>query len=80
MSDELINMMHQPAIERVRDGGTGGDGMLGMFQACIADAEVEERDTAQILVTYVDEDDEFVPGTYVPELWLVVRKVPDAEN
>lgn len=73
----MKELIHQPAIQRVLDGGTGGDGMLALFEACIADAEIEGRDTAQILVTYLDEGDEFVPGTYVPELWLVVRKVPE---
>ena len=71
------NLLHKPALPRIVEGGCGGDGLLALFQALVLDAEMEERDTAQMVVGYFEEGDEFVEGTYVPELWLVARKVTD---
>ena len=70
-------MIHKPSVERVKTSIDAG-GFLYIFQAMIEEAEEEGRDIAQVCMPYVEEGDEFVEGTFVPELWLVVRKVlPD---
>ena len=70
-------MIHKPSVERVQTS-VDPEGFLSIFQAMVEEAEEESRDIAQVCMPYVDEDDEFVVGTFVPELWLVVRKVlPD---
>ena len=70
-------MIHEPSVERVKTSVDAG-GFLHIFQAMVEEAEEENRDIAQVCMPYVEEDDEFVEGTWVPELWLVVRKVlPD---
>ena len=70
-------MIHKPSVERVKTSIDSG-GFLSIFQAMIEEAEEESRDIAQVCMPYIEDDDEFVEGTFVPELWLVVRKVlPD---
>ena len=67
-------MIHKPSVERVKTPASGL-GFFCIFQAMVEEAEEEGRDIAQVCMPYVEEDDEFVEGTWVPELWLVVRKV-----
>jgi len=73
-------MIHEPSVERVKTL-VSGEGFLSIFQAMVAEAEEEGRDIAQVCMPYIEDDDEFVEGTWVPELWLVVRKVlPDDKS
>jgi hypothetical protein len=67
-------MIHEPSVERVKKS-VDSSGFLNIFQAMVEEAEEEERDIAQVCMPYVEDGDEFVEGTWVPELWLVVRKV-----
>ena len=70
-------MIHEPSVERVKTS-VSGEGFLSIFQAMVVEAEEEGRDIAQVCMPYVEDGDEFVEGSWVPELWLVVRKVlPD---
>ena len=32
---------------------------------------------SHVAISYIEEDDDFVPGTYVPEIHLVLRQVSD---
>jgi len=70
-------MIHEPSVERVKTSIDAG-GFIHIFQAMVEEAKEEGRDIAQVCMPYIEDDDEFVAGTWVPELWLVVRKVlPD---
>jgi len=69
-----MSEIHQPAIERVK-APLAKEGHLMIFQALIDEAEEEGRDIGQVCMPYIDDGDEFVEGAWVPELWLVVRKV-----
>ena len=66
--------LHAPAIERI-NAPVDGKGKQMLFEAMIDEAEEEGRDVGQVCMPYIDSDDEFVEDTWVPELWLVVRKV-----
>jgi len=71
--------LHQPSEERVA-GAPGGDHLLGIFKQLVAEAEEMACPCLDLLVTYIEESDEFVDGTYVPELHLIVRKVDDSAD
>lgn len=74
-----MSKLHQPSIDRVMvpDDGTGS---MTIFNALIEETEEFGNEVGQICVPYIEEGDEFVEGTWVPELWLVVRKVlPEGE-
>lgn len=68
-------MIHEPAKQRVVEGGTTGPGLLALFEQMIEEAKHDDLDSVQLMVSYFDDGDEFVEGTFVPELHLVVRKV-----
>jgi hypothetical protein len=71
-------MIHREAIERVTAGGTDGRGLLRVFEDLAKEAEDEGNETAECCVTFFEEGDDFKVGTWVPELWVIVRKVlPD---
>jgi hypothetical protein len=73
-------MIHKPSVERVKTS-VDPEGFLGIFQSMIEEAEEEGRDINQVCMSYIEDGDEFVEGTFVPELWLVVRKVlPDEQS
>jgi len=66
--------LHEPAIERIK-AHIDGDANVALFEAMIDEAEEEGRTVTQVCMPYIDGGDEFVVNTWVPELWLVVRKV-----
>ena len=73
-------MIHKPALSRIHEQ-PGGDTIRGIFEAMIAEAEEEGRTVGQVCMPFIDEDDEFTVGEWVPEFWFVVRKVlPDDSN
>jgi len=73
-------MIHKPSVERVKTS-VDSEGFLSIFQSMIEEAEEEGRDINQVCMPYVEDGDEFVEGSFVPELWLVVRKVlPDEKS
>ena len=74
-----MSNLHEPSRERIAvpDDGTG---TLSIFDALIEETEEFGNEVGQICIPYIEEGDEFVEGTWVPELWLVVRKVlPEGE-
>jgi hypothetical protein len=52
-----------------------GSGTMSIYNALIEETEEIGNEVGQICVPFIEEGDEFVEGTWVPELWLVVRKV-----
>jgi hypothetical protein len=69
-----MSKLHKPAIERILKP-IEPEGHKMIFEAMIDEAEELGRDINNVCMPYIDEGDEFVEGTWVPELWLVVRKV-----
>ena len=72
-----MSNLHKESIERVRAGKIGGDGMVKLFETLAADAELNGAPVMTLMVPYIDDGDEFVTGTFVPELHLIVRKVDE---
>ncbi len=73
-------MIHEPSVERVKTS-VDPNGFLGIFQGMAEEAKEEGRDINQVCMSYIEDGDQFVEGTWVPELWLVVRKVlPDDQS
>ena len=74
-----MSKLHAPAIERIKSP-VNGEGKLMLFEALIAEAEEFDNEVGQVCVPYVEAGDEFVEGSWVPEIWLVVRKVLSEET
>lgn len=75
----MIEKIHKPALERL-EKEPDAEGMKRIFSAMIAEAEELDNEVQQTCMPYIDEGDEFVEGTWVPEMWWVVRKVlPDGQ-
>lgn len=75
-----MSKVHKPSIERIKTP-VNGDGLLALYDALVEEAEEFDNEVQQVCMPFVEEGDKFEPGTYVPELWLVVRKVlPDEEE
>jgi hypothetical protein len=68
-------LLHEPSIERVKAGTVKGVGLVHLFTDLIEDAEEAGEAAMDMVVTYIDPADEFVVGTWVPELHLIVRRV-----
>ena len=69
-----MSKLHAPSIARIMDP-VDGDGKLTIFNAMIDEAEEFNNEVGQVCMPYIEDGDEFVEGTWVPELWFVVRKV-----
>jgi len=75
----MIEKIHKPALERI-EKEPDAEGMKRIFSEMISEAEEFGNEVQNVCMPFIDEGDEFVPGTYVPEMWWVVRKVlPDGE-
>mgnify|MGYP001255335663 CR=1 FL=1 len=70
-------MLHKEAIERLKTLDIPGKGWLDMFQYLIADAVDSQQDSLDMCIGFLKEGDEFVVGTYVPEIHLIVRRIND---
>lgn len=68
--------LHAASLPRIA-AQPDGAGIKMILDALIEDAEELGNEVGQVCVPFIEEDDEFVPGTWVPEFWLVVRKVLD---
>jgi len=67
-------MIHEPAIDRVK-AEVDPEGFHQLFLALCEEAEAEGNDVGQCCVPFIEEGDDFKVGTWVPEIWFVVRKV-----
>ncbi len=72
-----MTKLHTPSLKRIVDRP---DANLTIFNALVADAEDFDNEVGQVCIPLIEEGDEFVEGTWVPELWLVVRKVLPLEK
>jgi hypothetical protein len=77
MSNEEYDFskLHKESLDRLQNVEYNRDTLLRLFGMLLKDAEYTNQDTLQLMMGMIDEGDEFVPGTYVPEVWLVIRRV-----
>ena len=68
-------MLHKPSVQRIADGRVLGSGLVKLFEQLVEEAIDYGEDVMDLAVYYIDEGDNFIPGTYVPELHLTVRRV-----
>jgi len=68
-------MIHHP--ERIKAGGTNGEGLLRLFTQMAEQAEAAGLEAGQLVVSFIDEKDDFKEGDWVCELWLCIQKVSD---
>jgi hypothetical protein len=49
--------------------------MVALFETLAKEANELNQDNMVLAVQYIESGDEILPGTYIPELILVVRRV-----
>lgn len=77
MSESKI---HKAAIARIEEQ-PDANGLLSVFQALIEESEELGKQTGMVCMPFIEDNDEFTPGEWVPEFWFVVRKVlPDEKT
>lgn len=64
-----MSKLHGASLARIEDK----DRVI--FDALVEESEEFGNEVGQVCIPLIEEGDEFVEGTWVPELWLVVRKV-----
>jgi hypothetical protein len=72
-----FSKLHKESLDRLQNVEYNKDTMLRLFALLLKDAEYTGQDTLQLMMGLIGSEDVFVPGTYVPEVWLVLRKVND---
>ena len=78
--------MHKPSEDRITgvniEGNKGPveEQLLYWFRDMAKAASEMDLPAMDTTVLFLEDDDEFVPGTYVPELRLIVRRVEDDED
>jgi len=70
-------MLHKEAVDRINDLNVPGEGWLDLFQQIVVDAIDNNQDGLDVCIGFIEKDDVFVTGTYVPEIHLIVRRVDD---
>jgi len=75
-----MSLLHKPSVARIEASKADGPKLLQLFESLAADAITSEESALDLAVYYLDPDDEFTVGEFVPELHLVVRKVEPDES
>lgn len=70
----MTDPIHAPALDRIK-AQPDANGLLSVYYGLIQEAEEEGRTFGQAMMPFIDADDEFVEGTWVPEFCFIVRKV-----
>ncbi len=73
-----MSLLLDPCVARVAAGKASGEHMVELFEVLAAQAEGVGSTTSEVVVHYLEPDDDFKIGKYVPELRLIVRRIePD---
>jgi hypothetical protein len=76
--EAMMGLLHEPCTKRIAAGKASGEHLVKLFETLAAEAEATDEAAIDLVVNYLEADDEFVVGQYVPELHLVVRRIdPD---
>ena len=70
-----FDKIHKEALDRLKKVEYNNTSLLNLFGMLLEDAEHSKQDTIQLMLGLIEEGDTFIPRTYVPEVWLVLRKV-----
>lgn len=73
-------MLHEPSIARLKETSIPGANVLGLFQELAQDASELDQESLDMIVGFMDEEDKFAPGTYVPEIHFIVRRVSEDDR
>ena len=72
-----MTRVHAPALERISKGSYSGPDVARLFEEMAEEADKTETEGYHVVISFLEEGDEFVEGTYVPELHLTLRKIED---
>lgn len=70
-------MIHKESVPRLQELSISGQDFLDVFHGLIADAEAAGQNGAGVTFEFIEAGDDFVVGSYVPQIILVVNKVLD---
>lgn len=69
--------LHEPAKKRIAEGTISGENVVELLEDMAREAGEAGLEGHHVAVCYIEESDEFVPGTYVPEIHLVLRLIDE---
>ena len=73
--------LHAPAVQRMKDGTEyDAETLQLIFEQLLENAKQNQPESASFTALFVDAEDEFVTGTYIPEIWFVIRKVVEDDD
>jgi FPC/CPF motif-containing protein YcgG len=78
-----MSEMHEPAMQRILESPDYDAVTISeIFEDMLEKAQENNPEVAQYIAMFIQPEDEFVVGTYVPEIWFILRKVveDDAEH
>lgn len=76
-----MSEFHKPSVKRIEEGMTyDPDTIMLIFEELLDQTKHNDPETNHFTAMFIDEDDDFVVGTYVPEIWFVLRKVVDDDE
>ena len=73
-------MLHEPSVDRVKETSIPGANVLGLFQELAQDAHDLDQESLDMVVGFMEDGDEFIPGTYVPEIHFIVRRIGEDDR
>ncbi len=74
-----MSLILDPCAARIAAGKASGKHMVELFEVLASQAEEVGSTTSEVVVHYLEPDDDFKIGKFVPELRLIVRRIePDS--
>lgn len=75
-----MSLIHKEAEKRLLESTFHGPGFVRLITEMAQSAMEDGQDSYHIAISFIEEDDTFIPGTYVPEVHLVLRKITDDDT
>ena len=70
-----MSLLLDPCASRIAAGKASGEHLVELFEVLAAQAEEVGSTTNELCVHYLEPNDDFKIGKYMPELHLVVRRI-----
>lgn len=77
MTQSDSNVLHEPSAIRIAYSEITGGRIAELLKSMAREAHEAGLEGNHVVISYIEEGDEFVPGTYVPEIHLILRQVAD---
>jgi hypothetical protein len=73
-------MLHEPSKKRIYDSLINGESLVNVFDEIACEASENDLPALDTVIVFLEPEDEFLVGSYIPEIHLVIRRVDESDT